>query len=172
MYRKSNYYYKLYTLELWYKVPSLYWKRACYFMLLQTVEAVLASNTFAHHWTKPQQSLQKRMQSKCHRSLRICTWAQPGWDHPSDSSRRGKSSCRCLQDDRPWWLESTGRTGDACRLCNVCTEESQICDTDRDEEGKQGVNKEEMIKRKVKNTSTFPHFYNHLLCMDRNVCFL
>ena len=59
MYRKSNYYYKLYTLELWYKMQSLSWKQACYFILLQTVEAVLASNTFAHHCTKPQQSLQK-----------------------------------------------------------------------------------------------------------------
>lgn len=102
-------------------------------------------------------------QSKCQRSMRISTWCQPRWDLPSDSTRRSKSSCRCLQDDRLWWHESTGRTGDACRLCNVCREESQICDTDRDEEGRQ-----EWIKRTGKNIHLLPYLSG---MHDRNICF-
>lgn len=67
--------------------------------------------------------------SQCQRAGRISTWCQPHWDLRSDSVRRSKSSCRCLQDDRLWWHESTVHTGNACRLWNVCGEQSQICDT-------------------------------------------
>lgn len=67
--------------------------------------------------------------SQCQQSTRVSTWCQLWRDRLSDSARRSKSSCRCLRDDRPWWHESTGHTGDACRLCNVCKEESRFCDT-------------------------------------------
>lgn len=119
-------------------------------------------------WASPIQiwsSSYRNTKSKCQRPVRISTWCRPRWDLHSDSARRSKSSCRCLLDDRLWWHESTGHTGDACRLCNVCREESQICDTDKDKGGRR-----EQIRRcewrEQGKTFTF------LLYMDRNVCFV
>lgn len=75
--------------------------------------------------------------TKCRGSARTFTWCQARWDLLSGSARRSKSSCRCLLGDRQWWHGSTGHTGDACRLCNVCRERSQICGTDKDERDQQ-----------------------------------
>lgn len=103
-------------------------------------------------------------QPKWQNSVRMSTWSQPRWDLLSDSGRRSKSSSRCLLDDRLWWHQSTGHTGDACRLCNVCREESQICDTDRGESEWKDEDKEK--KENIHLLFTF------LLCMNRNVCFV
>lgn len=96
------------------------------------------------------------LQSKCQRTRRISTWCQPCWDLHSDSARRSKSSCRCLLDDRLWWHESTGHTGDACRLCNVCREENQFCDTDNDKRGRQEW-KNDGDKERERKKQTFPY---------------
>lgn len=77
------------------------------------------------------------LSSQCQRGVKSSTWCQPYWELHSDSARRSKSSCRCLQDDRLWWHESTGHTGNACRLWNVCGERSQTFDTDNEKRGSQ-----------------------------------
>lgn len=122
----------------------MYWEHHWY-------ETFLCSRQTKLQWNSRSENARQHLFSQSAKGLRISTWCQPRWDLPSDSTRRSKSSCHCLQDDRLWWHESTGRTGDACRLCNVCRAESQICDTDRDEEGREEWIKRRRMRRTRKN---------------------